>query len=267
MDSAGSGLAAYGTTSTKVPALRLPAHRFIGLLTAATLMLSLPMPAAAARPQQPPSGPATIQFSGYSWTVKDYKRKLGPGPNLFSSSNVSVDADGQLHLRIEKSGKQWSCAEVIANASLGYGTYRWTVASPIDLDPNAVLGLFTWNDDAAYAHREIDVEFARWGNAADPTNAQYVVQPYDATGHQLRWTQSPAATSTTHSFTWSPGRVDFTSTDGNGNLLNWSYVGDDVPIPGGENPRINLWLFRGSTPTDGQPIEVVISDFSFTPPS
>jgi hypothetical protein len=38
-----------------------------------------------------------------------------------------------------------------------------------------------------------------------------------------------------------------------------------VPDAGQAQVRINLWLFRGNAPTDGQPVEVVISDFTFTP--
>jgi hypothetical protein len=64
------------------------------------------------------------------------------------------------------------------------------------LDPNVVLGLFTWSDKAPSAHREIDIEFARWANAADPTNAQYVVQAYGGAGHLARFTQLATATST-----------------------------------------------------------------------
>jgi len=241
------------------------AHRTIGVLIAIVLVAALPGPVAGARPA--PGGPSTISFSGYTWTVKSYNRKIGPGPNFFSADNVSVDPAGGLHLAIRRSGSRWTTAEVIANVSLGYGTYRWTIRSAPDLDPNVVLGLFTWNDDAAYAHREIDIEFARWGNAADPTNGQYVVQPYDAPNHLVRWTQAPGLTGTTHSFTWASGRVDFVSRASDGTVLNaWSYVGPEVPVPGGENPRINLWLFRGAAPLNGQAAEVVIDSFSYTPP-
>ena len=31
------------------------------------------------------------------------------------------------------------------------------------IDPNAVLGMFTWSyDDSAYNYREIDIELSRW---------------------------------------------------------------------------------------------------------
>lgn len=54
-----------------------------------------------------------------------------------------------------------------------------------NLDPNVVFGLFTWDDNPIQAHREIDVEFARWGAtpAQDGSNAQWVVQPYDGADH------------------------------------------------------------------------------------
>lgn len=225
---------------------------------------AVPVPAGAARPRQP--GPSSIHFSGYEWTVKSYSRKIGPGPNLFAAANVGLDSAGRLHLRIQRSGNRWTCAEVIANTSLGYGTYTWTIDPTADLDPNAVLGMFTWNDDLAYAHREIDIELARWGNAADPTNGQFVVQPYDASDHLARFTQPGGAAGTVHSFTWTPGRVDFVSRTASGQLIGqYSYTWADVQVPGGENPRINLWLFRGAAPQNGQAQEIVFRSFTFAP--
>ena len=217
---------------------------------------------AAGKPLPPP---ADVSFAGYQWAVKQSAGRVGPGPNYFSGANVRVDAAG-LHLSITKNGNKWHAAEVINRASLGYGTYTWTLASPVNaLDPSVVLGLFTWNDDPAYAHRELDIEFARWSNAADPTNAQYVVQPYDSTGHLRRFVQ-PAGGPSTHSFRWSPGSVAFESRRADGSVIHaWSYAGPDVPLPGGENARMNFWLFRGARPTNGQPVEVVISSFNYTP--
>ncbi|TKY92230.1 MAG: hypothetical protein C5S46_01750 [Candidatus Methanomarinus sp.] len=41
-----------------------------------------------------------------------------------------------------------------------------------------VLGLFTWDIEAVEQHnREMTIEFARWGNPDEITNAQNVVQP------------------------------------------------------------------------------------------
>jgi len=47
-----------------------------------------------------------------------------------------------------------------ADDETGYGRYEWTVASDVrDLDPQAVVGMFTWSDDDAFHNREL---------AADP---------------------------------------------------------------------------------------------------
>jgi hypothetical protein len=227
------------------------------LALSAILSLVLAGPVHAAKPSR---GVRTITWSGQTWTVKDSGATIvGPGPNRFSAatSNVWVDSAGRLHLRIAKVNGIWASAEVISAKSFGYGTYRWTLASRVDgLDPNAVLGLFTWNDDPAYDHREIDVEVARWGNAADPTNAQFVVQPYDTPGNLQRFGVTSAVPSV-HAFSWSPGSLGFSSTG----AVPWAYSGPGVPVAGGENARMNLWLFGGRPPLDGQPVEVVFERF------
>lgn len=244
--------------------MRPRAHRTSAIVLTAMFLAAVPLPASAARPVKPPSGPTTVHWSGYDWDVKEYSRKIGPGPNFFSRSNVRVDSDGRLHLAITKSGSKWTTAEVILDDSFGYGTYTWVLRTPAPLDPNVVLGLFTWNDDPAENHREIDIEFAKWGSASDPNDAQFVVQPYDHLGNEHRFVRPAADTQTTLSFTWAEDKVSFSAVSG-GDPYVWTYTGLDIPEPGGENPRINLWLFRGAAPTNGQNVEVVFESFAFTP--
>jgi hypothetical protein len=40
-----------------------------------------------------------------------------------------------------------------------------------------------------------------------------------------------------------------------------------IPHPGDERVHLNLWLDAGRPPTDAQPPEVVVRDFTFTPAS
>src|SRR4051812_1462922 len=89
-----------------------------------------------------------VNFSGRQWGVKKASSKVGPGPNYFSdsTSNVWVDASDRMHLKITKVGGKWNCAEVVLLGTVGYGTYRFYLDSPVDsLDRNVVLGLFTWS--------------------------------------------------------------------------------------------------------------------------
>jgi hypothetical protein len=214
-----------------------------------------------------PGYPDKITWNGVTWAVKSSRSAVGPGPNLFDKTNVSVDTSGRLHLRIARNASgAWSCAEIIGPTSYGYGTYTFALASPVDaLDRNVVLGLFTWSDRAPYAHREIDIEFARWGDVGDPTNAQYVVQPYDKPAHLRRFTQ-PAASASLHTFGWYPGQLSWASYDANGGLIDdYAYAGSDVPRPGDERVHLNFWLFNGAAPTNGSPAEVIVSSFTFTP--
>jgi hypothetical protein len=218
-----------------------------------------------------------FHFSGYDWTKKESCNSfVGPGPNIFSASpsNVWVDAQGRLHLRITHTNNQWQCAEIISQRSFGYGTYRFYVDTPADsLDLNAVLGLFTWSNAADYNHREIDVELSRWSNAADSNNAQFVVQPWDTTGHLHRYKVPAGLTNSTHSFTWSTNQVAFQAHQGallsppgtNVVIYQWTFSQSGVPVPGDENARLNLWLYNGAAPTNGLPVEVVISRFVFVP--
>lgn len=238
----------------------------VGRRVAAALAIGLAAVAQAFAAGKP-GYPDKITWNGVTWDVKSSRSAVGPGPNLFDKTNVSVDASGLLHLRIAKNASgAWSCAEIIGPTSYGYGTYTFALASPVDtLDRNVVLGLFTWSDRAPYAHREIDIEFARWGNAGDPTNAQYVVQPYDKPAHLRRFTQ-PAASQSLHRFGWYPGQVSWASYNASGGFIDdYAYAGTDVPRAGDERVHLNFWLFNGAAPTNGSPAEVIVSSFTFTP--
>jgi hypothetical protein len=219
-------------------------------------------------------GSRTIRFSGYAWRVRNNTiSRGGPGPNYFSSrrENVWLDGRDRLHLRAVKRGGRWYCAEIFSSKSFGYGTYTFTLASRVDrLDKNAVLGLFTWDDAApAYAYREIDIEFSRWGERR-ARNAQYVVQPWQHSGNEHRFNLALSSVFSVHSFQWSAKRVLFSSSRGRtttptGALQTWAYSGADIPPAGTGHARINLWLVDGKPPANGRSFEIVVEAFHFTP--
>ncbi|MEE8289111.1 MAG: hypothetical protein V3R25_06835, partial [Nitrosomonadaceae bacterium] len=207
-----------------------------------------------------------IDFSGYRWKVK-CGNLTGPGPNYFSDaeSNVWIGADG-LHLKKEYRDDRWYCAEVFAERSLGYGEYTFQLVSRVDsLDFHTVFAGFIYESDS----REVDIEFSRV--LAQPNNAQYVVQPYHHSGNIMRY-MMPAVTFSTHRFVWHSDSIEFTSWKGleeepdfNSNIQSWTYTGSDIPPPGVERMRFNLWLFEGSPPESGQGDEVIIKSFHYRP--
>jgi hypothetical protein len=228
----------------------------------------------------PAAGPATassrtIWFSGIRWEVRDSPRPSGPGPNRFSDSSRTVwlDARRRLHLRIERRHGHWYCAELTTSQAFGYGTYIFDVTGrPADLDPNVVLGLFTWDDAPAEHHREIDVELSRWGEPQNP-NAQFVVQPYRTPENIHRFDIAGPRARTTQAFAWTEGQVDFWSLWGHVDPItasealidHWTNQGPDVPTPADAHVHINLWLEGGRTHTDGRSAQIVVSGFSFVP--
>ena len=217
----------------------------------------------------------TISFAGQTWYVKTAEWSADPGPCYYSDrpEDVWVDVIGRLHLKIVKRNGRWYCSEVFTTQQYGHGTYVYKLASPVDqLDKNAVLGLFTWDDTSpAYSHREIDIEMSRWGAASDP-NVQYVVSPWNNAGHRYRFNLTLPEVQSVHAFTWGTDSVAFGSYRGNlwpaepgAELQSWTYTGSDVPPAGQGNARINLWLFNRAVPSDGQEIEVIVTGFSFIP--
>ena len=133
-----------------------------------------------------------IQWSGYTWEVKNSgSSKWGPGQNYWSADNrdVWVDEKGRLHLKVVKRNGKWYSTEVINEKTLGYGTYRFFITGrPDKIDPNLVLGFFTYDEDSSDAkekkYREIDIEFARWGEVK-ALNSSYTVLPFTGPDNSL----------------------------------------------------------------------------------
>ena len=204
---------------------------------------------------------------------------MGAGPNRFTDNpnDIWVDPNGHLHLNIVYKDSNWYCSEAIANENLGYGTYVFTIRDEVNsLDPNIVLGQFVYDVPGASGNpREIDLEFTRWGDANDPNNAQYAVQPANEPNllYRFKIDYSSDTETTTHVITWKPSRIDFCSYYGDysshprgRDIIDcWSYTGEDIPKEGGENPRINFYLMNGDPPTNGQDAGIVIKDFRYVP--
>jgi hypothetical protein len=213
------------------------------------------------------AGPRILQFSGYDWQVRNIGSNRGGRRNNYDPANAWTDANGFLHLRIANKAGVWSCAEVKLLRSLGYGSYHFVVRDVSQLEPAAVLSMFTWDDaDAGQNHREMNIELAKWGDAASK-NAQYVVQPYYVPANVVRF-NAPAGV-LTHSFRWEPGRVAFKTVrgsvaDGPGSVADHVFT-SGVPAPGGEFIHLNLFIFGNAKDPLQSDVEVVIEKFEYLP--
>ena len=154
------------------------------------------------------------------------------------------------------------------DAQLRYGTYSFVVRDTSNLEPAAVLAMFTWDYSGAEENnREMDVEISRWADPASK-NTQYVVQPFYVPANVARF-NSPAGV-LTHSFRWEPGRLSFRTVRANANAPRPEVVSEHVftsgvPVPGVETVRMAFYVY-GKT---GQPLqngaEVVVEKFEYLP--
>jgi hypothetical protein len=214
----------------------------------------------------------TVQFSGYTWNVKD-GLNLGPGPNNWNKNNVWVDANGFLHLKISKNSAtgKWDCAEVSTQQTFGFGKWQYWVEGRIDqMDKNVVLGLFNYSGNDGFD--EMDIEWARWGNRRYP-NCNYTVWPAQQGFKNFSFTKEVALSgaSTTQRFTRTSSNVVFQSLQGfvddNSNqLATATCTNPPNSISTLAMPAfINLWLFQGRAPSDKKSVEIIIHKFTYTP--
>jgi len=226
--------------------------------------------------------PRTVEFSGYTWELRRSDGLEGPGPNRYLDNRrtVWVDDAGDLHLKVWGRGGSWYCAEVILTESLGYGTYIFETVGEIDgMDPSVILGMFTYDHDPAYDHREIDIEYGRFGSANGP-NAQFVLQPFEIPGNRLQFDSSLTGPEATHAFSWMPDDIAFAGFSGHrgtdiekaaGSAAglaaalgtadhSWVFRGN-VPPPGAERVHLNLWLYQSESPARDH--EVIFRSFRF----
>jgi hypothetical protein len=243
-------------------------------LVAAAALAALGTTASSARAV---TGPFT--WKGYTWTPTTGGMA---GVCQGDPANISIDSNGYLHLKIVKNGSTWSASEVFTNETLGFGTYQWQIAGPIDrMDHTVVLGLFPYGPQAGIGQdgtNEIDSEFSYWNDEAGNINADWTV--YAPTTSVMPWEDDflfslkggSAATS----------RIVWTSTGIVGTIMSGfqpagatqSVLASKSYMPGGnvgsEIPQqalplgMNLWCYK-APPASGQDVEIVIQDFQFIP--
>lgn len=128
----------------------------------------------------------TLRFEGRSWHVRESRTPVGAGPNLWSSEGARVEG-GRLHLRASEAQGAWHSVEVASPV------LDWPLQLSVHLgalpniDENTVVGVFLYEDD----RREVDVEFAQWGES-DSLPAQFAVSFQNAAEvRRFPWPEGP----------------------------------------------------------------------------
>ncbi len=234
--------------------------------TAGGMVTSLAIVKGSGSPTFAPTKP--LKFSGYDWAVRTVPSNRGGSESLYDPDNAWTDASGALHLRINHRSGLWYCAQLALTRSLGYGTYILRVRDVSHLEPAEVFSMYTfdeWHGDQYYG--EMDVEMSRWGDAADPNNAQYGIQPFYVPGNVYRF-KAPAGP-LTYTMRWNSGSVTFTTRSSSGSTAGTVVAEHEftagVPAPGQEKVKLQVYL----VPSDKYPLqeggEVIIDKFEYLP--
>lgn len=243
--------------------------RFLKAMLVLSLLVSMSLVFFASTVHAANNSNENIFFSGYEWEVKSGRH--APGKNNWLGNNAWVDKDGFLHLKITRTDSQWYCAEVTSVKSFGYGSYQFQVIAPVDkFDPNIVLGLFVYpGPENSDTDSELDIEFSKWGEPDGPAGTYTVTSSQTA----YHFPCSLDGIYTAHQFSWTDNQILFQSFHGhelNENTVfnSWLYNSNEYMGKIATPPirvHMNLWLFLGKAPMDGQEQEVIIKKFIFEP--
>jgi hypothetical protein len=204
-----------------------------------------------------------IRWSNYDWNAFE-SEKRGPGPNAWADECVVLNGDGTLDLRIAYIGGKWRCAEIMSARSLGLGVYRWVVETDLsDLEPWAVLGLFTYDWQADAPYNELDIEASRWGWPTEENAGMcscHAAPESNSWVKTFRWSASPPYRC---QIDWRAKTVAFSVLDGKGTTLfsatpRRRYTHKD------EKAYCNLWLSEGHEPVRGA-TAIKLSKFTHRP--
>jgi hypothetical protein len=210
-------------------------------------------------------------FGTNEWFIRTGPNPGGAGSNYWGSGKESVEVvDNKLHLRIAQLNGRWTSAEIMTPIPDGKRGAVIMITSPThDLDPRLVIGMFAYRDD----HNELDIEISRFGSPASLNNAQYAVHSPRGGVEKYPFSikAAPDAAAPIHTITWgprvSPGvglgvePISF-ATDGAGVRESWDYAGSPVNLQRAWL-HINVWLYEGKPPANGQPIDVEIGSIRF----
>ena len=201
-------------------------------------------------PEEPVNG--KLSWKGYTWNVRSWAG--APGPCTWDPSGAYVDSSGNLHLTIQNINGVWQASEVDSSKLFKYGTYTWTLSSSVqNLDKNVCLGLFTYKDDG----NELDIEFSKWG-VSNGNLLWFSNQPTTVAGFKV--SSKPVKCQ----IDWQPSKVTYSVWDSSGNLIGTGTSTSDIPSVD-SYLIMNLWMMDNKAPSNGQPVDVVLSGFSYVP--
>ena len=199
---------------------------------------------------------------------------LSKGSNNWTSNNVMLNSDGTIDMRLTRDTfGNWWCAQVQTQQNYSFGNFTFFVNASIDrFDPNVLLRLYTKGSNDQSNGIIIDIgSFGQTNVSAH--NLWYTVYP-NTTNESISSSSSRiptlTGTYTTHRFNWMTNIVTIEAEYDNNHPANifrrfnyystntsWATSVPQIPAP----VFISLCTYNGSTPMNGQEVDVNIRQF------
>ncbi len=200
-----------------------------------------------------------INWKGQNWYLTG--GKTNPGNNYWNSSGAWIDNQNRLHLTIVNDNGKWECTMLSSQYAYRYGTFTWTVASPVyTFDKNSAIGLCTYLDD----NNASTVGISKWGNH-NGNQLWYSIEPSKIKGNSKTYLvpSSIKGINTTYRIEWKPNYIRFTSMQADGTVIaDYNNTNISAIPKEPESIIMNLWLV--ASPSDGKNVELIISNFTVT---
>jgi len=200
-----------------------------------------------------------INWKGQNWYLTG--GKANPGNNYWNVSGAWIDNQDRMHLTIVNNNSKWECTMLSSQYTYHYGTFTWTVASPVyTFDKNSAIGLCTYLDD----NNASTVGISRWGDH-NGNQLWYSIEPSKIKGNSKAHLvpSSIEGTNTTYRIDWKPNYIRFTSMQADGTVIaDYNNTNISAIPKEPESVIMNLWLV--ASPSDGKNIELIISNFTVT---
>jgi hypothetical protein len=137
---------------------------------------------------------ASCSWMGYTWNTSA-SSGVGGGPLGSNVGNISVDANGYLHLSINEINGTWYASQMWSTNNFGFGTFQWVLEGDPSLyafNPDTVFAAFLYgplNNVGVDGADEIDLEFSAWGcTGSGCNNGDFTVYPAVYNNENYSWT-------------------------------------------------------------------------------
>jgi hypothetical protein len=172
-------------------------------------------------------------------------------------------------MKLQKNGDTWQGSYLESSNTVKYGKFTWIAgSSSLDFERGATVGLFVYRDDT----HESDIEINQW-----PGYDQHLwmsVRPGGIDDHLGNLDYGVLSTdphlhdqNIKYCIDWAPNYVDFSATAPDGTIIRRFTFTDSSRIS-----QLNSSICMDLTPLDnryypesGNPVEIVLKSFTYTP--